>query len=189
MSKCVLAFDPGAKRMGWACIEETAKNKPPQYHGSGYFGLERRVNGSKPEPYQDYRLRLVEFWIKKAPVMFSRYKPDVVVAEIVPPVGGGNFVVATQSQLVSGAITVVQTMALLDDLVLGQIGATSVKKKVGGSGKATKVAVRNGVFKLMPYTEIFRKQWRDEDIFDISDAFAIGLAHLGYDVKGTNGRS
>src|SRR3954470_4313696 len=100
MSK-VLAIDPGAKRLGWAVLEETDKNKPPIYHGSGYFGVERGGNDGKEnkEPYQKYRLRLVDFWIKQAPIMFNRYKPDVVVAEIVPPVGGGNFVVATQSQL------------------------------------------------------------------------------------------
>lgn len=174
----VMAFDPGAERMGWAVISETPKNKPPKWSGSGYFGLKRERNEGKPEPYHEYRLRLLAFWIHKAPELFERYQPNIVVSEIVPVVGGGNFVAATQSQLAGDAITVVQVAALQASLDITQIGANTVKARIGGSKKATKVGVRNGVLKLMPQLENRKSQW--VKMFDESDAIAIALTHLGY---------
>lgn len=176
----ILAFDPGAERCGWAALErdkELGKNKPPEHLGLGYFGLERKVNGSKL-PYQEYRLKLLDFWISKTPELLDTYRPDMVVTEIVPVVGGGNFVVATQSQLAATAITVVQVIAKQHHIPVAQIGATTTKTKIGGSKKATKVAVRNGVIKIMPELEDFKKEWTK--VFDVSDAVATGLAFWGY---------
>ncbi len=182
----VLSFDPGAERCGWAALErdkEIGKNKRPEYLGLGHFGLKRQVNGSKLK-YQEYRLRLLDYWISKTPELLDTYRPDAVVAEIVPVVGGGNFVVATQSQLAATAITAIQVIAKQYHVPVAQIGATTVKTKIGGSKKATKVAVRNGVIKLMPELEEFKKEWIKAKVHDISDAVAIGLAFWGY----SNGR-
>ncbi len=176
----ILAIDPGALRLGFAVLEEGAKNKPPKYVASGIYGLERGGNKSKPEPFQQYRLRLIDFWIQAAPKLFESHTPDLVVGEIVPAVGGGNFRAATQSQLAETAITVVFVVAKQNGIPVEQIGATSAKRRIGGSKTATKVKVRNGVFKLMPETERYRVAWKR--VFDTSDAFAIALTYLGYDI-------
>lgn len=178
----VLALDPGAERMGYAILErpEDDKNKPCRRIGSGFLGIKRDSNESEKEAYQQYRLRLIDYWIAETPTLLNSFTPDVVVSEIVPVVGGGNFVVATQSQLASTAITVVQAVARQRGLKVEQLGATTVKAKIGGRKKATKVQVRNGVFKLLPGSEVFKKQWTV--LFDESDAHAIGLTYLGYKI-------
>lgn len=178
----VLSFDPGAERMGYAVLKQN-KEKAITKLGYGQLGVPRQRNKqNKQEPYHDYRMKVMDFWLVEAPALIKSFKPDIIVNEIVPVVGGGNFVVATQSQLASTAITVVQTIAKQQGVPIKQIGATTVKAKIGGGKKATKVAVRNGVFKIMPELEIHKKEWTK--VFDISDAFAIGFTHLGCD----NGR-
>jgi Holliday junction resolvasome RuvABC endonuclease subunit len=179
----VLAFDPGGVRQGFACVERSEdgqENKPPIYHGSGYFGVKRLTNGKKDEPYQEWRLRIIEFWVEKADDLLRFYKPDRVVSEIVPVVGGGNFVAATQSQLAGTANTTVQSVAVDRGYPIAQVGATTVKAKIGGSKKATKVAVRNGVIKLMPLLADRKRQWTK--IFEEPDALAICLTSLGYSI-------
>lgn len=184
MSERLLAFDPGAERCGWCALEresKRAKSKPPWANGLGYFGVPRQVNGSKTD-YQPYRLSLLDLWIEQTPILIERYEPDEIVSEIIPPVGGGNFVVATQSQLALCAITAIQVCAKQLGVPVLQLGATTVKTYIGGNKKATKVAVRNGVFKVIPDLEDHKKEWTK--MFDVSDAVAIGLTHWGYDNRG-----
>lgn len=175
----ILAFDPGAERCGYACIEG-AKDEKPALIGSGIFGLSRTVNeeSGKREEYQKYRLRLIEFWAREAEWLLNSYRPDEVATEIVPVVGGGNFVVATQSQLAATVVTVIQAVCFQNKVPVKQVGATTVKAKIGGSNKATKVKVRNGVLNLMPEQHIRAEGWKK--VFDESDAFAIALTRLGY---------
>src|SRR2546430_284219 len=100
----VLSLDPGSVRMGWAVLEsggEEPKKSKPHYVGSGVLGLTRHSNEGKDEPYQQYRLRLIDYCVLEAEYLLSFYRPDRVVSEIVPVVGGGNFVAATLSQLAS----------------------------------------------------------------------------------------
>jgi Holliday junction resolvasome RuvABC endonuclease subunit len=177
----ILAFDPGAERMGWAVLEGNGK-EAPRFHGSGIYGLKREQAGKKKEPYQKYRLRLIDYWAEHAPSILETHKPNTVISEIVPVVGGGNFVAATQSQLAGTAITTVQAVAVSQGYKVMQIGATTVKAKIGGKGSATKVAVRNGVYTLVPHIKANRERmWKI--IFDESDAFAIALCALGYSNK------
>lgn len=178
----ILSFDPGAERMGYAVLEQD-KNKDIKKLGYGQLGVTRQRNKqNKQEAYHDYRMKVIDFWLAEAPILINSFSPDIIVNEIVPVVGGGNFVVATQSQLASTAITIVQAVAKQNGIPVEQIGATTVKAKIGGGKKATKVAVRNGVFKIMPELEVHKKEWTK--VFDISDAFAIGFTYLGCD----NGR-
>lgn len=171
----VLALDPGAKRMGYAILQrpEGEENKPPNYFGSGVFGLHRDSN----ESYQEHRIWLLHRCVDVAEDLFNTYQPDEVVNEIVPPVGGSppNQI---QRQLSVTAITVFQTEASRRGIPIRQLAATSVKKAIGGKGKATKVAVRNGVIALIPELERFKKQWTD--IFEVPDALAVGLYAMGY---------
>lgn len=172
----ILGIDPGAKRLGWAVIES---GEPLKEVDVGISGLERHVNGKDKEKYQEYRLRLIEYWMGEVYSLF-KYEPDKLVNEIVPSVGGGNFIAATQSQLASAALTVIQCEAIRLEIPIVEFGATTVKKMVGGTGKATKVQVRNGVYDALPSTERFRKEW--VEVHDASDACAIALTGLGYKV-------
>lgn len=177
----VLGFDPGATRCGWACISLDAENKDVIEHGSGVFGLKRNYNGSKAEPYQEYRLRLIDFWIRNGKHLLNDYQPDVVIGETVPPTGTGNVAGNIQRTLAATSFTVVVVLARQDSVAVEQIGATSVKTRIGGSKKASKVAVRNGVYKIVPATERFHKEW--VSIFDRSDAYAVALCKLGFRVR------
>jgi Holliday junction resolvasome RuvABC endonuclease subunit len=156
------------------------KSKGPVDEGSTIFGLARGRNGSKKEPYHQYRLRLISHVTEVAPELLARFRPDRVAAEIVPVVGGGNFIAATQSELARTAVTVIFVVAAQNDVPVVQIGATSIKARIGGKNKATKVAVRNGVLKLLPETERFREEWKT--VFDRSDAYGAALAELGLKV-------
>lgn len=168
-------------RQGWAVVsKEDGKNKPPYWHASGYSGVVRLSKGKKAEPYQQWKLRIIDCWADEAVRLLNTYQPDVVVSEIVPVVGGGNFVAATQSQLAAAAITTVQAIAVDRGYKIVQIGATTIKKRVGGSKTATKVGVRNGVMKLIPYLADRKKMWTK--IFEEPDAIATALTYLGCSV-------
>lgn len=185
----ILALDPGAERMGWCVLARDGKRFKSSIRcvASGYFGVAREPNNSNTKTdFQPYRLSLLDFWIKTTPELIERYEPNEVVSEIIPAVGGGNFVVATQSHLALCAINTVQVVAKQYGLPVHQVGATTVKKAVGGNGEATKVQVRNGVLTLLPELEYRRKEWTK--VFDVSDALAIGLTHMGYKNPRTESR-
>lgn len=166
----ILAFDPGGERMGFGCLEQ--ESEEIKYLGSGLLGLHQ---GNKK--YQHYRLDLIDMWVKEADTLLRSYEPDVVVSEIVPPVGGSapNQV---QRQLALTAITTVQAIARTRSVKIEQMSATTVKADIGGSNKATKVSVRNGVIKLIPRLADRKRQWTS--VFDESDALAVALSYLGY---------
>jgi Holliday junction resolvasome RuvABC endonuclease subunit len=172
----VLAFDPGAERMGFACIAKGEENKDPVYYGSGHFGLSRKGNESS---YQEYRLNLIALWVEEAPKLIGAHQPDIVVNEIVPPVGGSG-ANQVQRQLATTAITTIQAVAIQSGLPIRQIGANTVKARIGGGKKASKVQVRNGVLHLMPDMQHKKKEWTK--VFDECDAFAVALTELGYQV-------
>jgi Holliday junction resolvasome RuvABC endonuclease subunit len=178
----VLAFDPGADRMGYALLETGPKeimSGMESHPSSGIKGVEK-LEG---ETYQDHRLRIIEYWAHTTNDLIKLFEPDMIVNEIVPPTGGniGNLI---HRQKAMAAITAVQVVAIQSGIQIKQIAASTVKKQIGGSGKATKVAVRNGVLKLLPSTERFKPEWKS--VFDHSDAFAVGLTSLGYkNEKGT----
>lgn len=185
----ILALDPGAERMGWCVLLRDGKRFKSSIRcvASGFFGVAREPNSSTTKTdFQPYRLSLLDFWIEKAAELIDRYEPTEIVSEIIPAVGGGNFVVATQSHLALCAITTVQVVAKQHGVPVRQIGATSVKKAIGGNGEATKVQVRNGVFLVLPELEDRKKEWTK--VFDVSDAVAIGLSHMGYKNPRTEGR-
>lgn len=166
----LLSFDPGAIRMGWACL--TSKPESLIYVDSGIEEIPRSDN----EPFQVYKLRLIEFWAYHTNYLITKYKPYGIVSEMVPAIG---FERSVQNQLAKAAITSVQTISCFLDVPVYQIGATTVKKRIGGDGKASKVKVRNGVIEILPELRPRLKDWTK--IFDESDAIAIGLAYLSHD--------
>jgi len=172
----VLAFDPGAKRCGYAHVGDPWDD--PVLYRSGILGLDRTRNGKKA-PYQEYRLDLIRYWTDQAWLLLKKIEPDVVVTETVPVVGGGNFVLAADSQLVGTVVTTIQVMAVLEGVPIVQVAANTVKKNIGLDG-TSKPRVRNGVLKVFPELEERRKEF--VKVFDETDAIAVGLTHLGVKV-------
>lgn len=168
----VLGIDPGAEHLGWAVIQK--EKDGPKYVGSGVFGVKRE----EKEKYQPYKLRLIQFWVKHTDYLLDSYVPDLLVSEIIPVVGGGNFVAATQSQLAATAITTIQAIAGVRGYKIEQVAANTVKKRIGGKKDATKVQVRNGVYRQLPELKVRGTEWTKH--FDEPDAIAIALTHLGY---------
>lgn len=168
----LMAIDPGALYLGWAILEPG-----PSCTASGISGVER----GKQEKYQDYRLRLIEFWADYAPRLLDEHKPDLVVSETVPVTG---FNVATQSVLASTAVTVIEAIALNRSIEVKHVAAQTAKKAVGGSGKATKTRVRKGVYQLLPQLKARDINWPEDQWtaghWDETDAIACGLTYLGY---------
>lgn len=162
----ILAIDPGAKRAGWAVLSEGS------YIASGILGLPDGDN------YQKRRLDLIDFWVGTTKYLLAEYEPLLVVSEIVPPTGGSIPSIINR-QLGLTVITTVQAIARDWGTGVSQVSATTVKKKIAGKGKASKVMVRDGVLKALPELEPRRPEWTGKDaVFDEVDALAIGLTYL-----------
>lgn len=102
--------------------------------------------------------------------------------EIIPAPQGSNFGALAQMNLAATVITTIQSIAYMLKLEVHQIAANKVKNKIGGSGNASKVKVRNGVYTILPETKtLTTNNW--SKVFDESDAFAVGLTYLGYNIK------
>jgi Holliday junction resolvasome RuvABC endonuclease subunit len=166
-----LGIDPGAVRCGWAVLEDNPKGL--LVIGSGIIGLERK----EKETYQDYKLRLIRNTIREGLRLIQSLKPHHMVCEIIPAVGGGNFVVATQSHLAATVATTFLTLGMEEGLKVSQVSANTVKRKIGGTKDASKATVRKGVYELMPDMPI-KEEWKK--VSDESDAYAIALYEMGY---------
>lgn len=161
----LLALDPGAKRLGWAILDDG------KYVNSGVWSCLREDG----ETYQNYRLRLIEeasLWMSACLIL---HKPDSLVSEIVPVKGFNDM---GQSILAMTAVTAMQAICIDRGIPMCQIGATTVKKEIGGTQKASKVGVRNGVWEILP--ELISKKAEWKGVYDESDAIAIGLAFSGF---------
>jgi Holliday junction resolvasome RuvABC endonuclease subunit len=101
--------------------------------------------------------------------------PTVMVTEIIPVKGFNDM---GQAYLALSVVSAMVGYAMGQGINCEQIGATTVKARIGGSNKATKVRVRNGVWQLIPDLQKKASQWKK--VFDESDAVAVGLAYLGY---------
>lgn len=171
----VLAFDPGALRMGWSVFDKGEDG--PVYIASSVVTIRRGKN----EEYQAYKLRVIQYWTDRQQRLLSSFNPDEVVGEIVPALGFNN---ATQAQLANAAITAVYTVSYLRGFKVYQLSARTVQSKIGNPAKgqkATKVRVRNGVFRLVPSLKNRAKEWTK--IFEEPDACAVALTQLGYSNK------
>lgn len=169
--KRVLGIDPGALRLGWACID--ADGDDYVLAGSGIMGLERY----EKEPFAHYRMKLIHYWVKE----FA--KLDVMNAsewyiERLPAVGGGNFIAATQSELAKTALTVIEALAHLHDRRVIELESSHIKSRLTGNGNATKVRVRNEVIQVFP--ELWPRKKELTDVADESDAIGIALVGAGY---------
>lgn len=172
----VLAIDPGAKRLGWAVVERNAFGEP-RCPVSGIFHCDRQVG----EAYQDYRLRAMREVVGWSETISKTYVFGEVVHETLPVKGFNDM---GQAYLALSVISAVAGFFMTVRHPVVQIGATTVKSKIGGSNKATKVRVRNGVWQLIPDLQGRGPNWKKgSKFFDESDAVAIGLAYLGFTRK------
>lgn len=170
----VLAYDVGAERMGFACLVGDGETAPV-YIESGITKVPRNNMD-----YQPYKLHLIEQWTYIAPAQFVRYSPDFIVCETMPAIGFNN---ATQAELAKAAIITVMAMAMERSIPVFQIAAITVKKQIGGHGKATKVRVRDGVIRLLPELADRKFEWQEsKKTMDEPDALGVGLAKLGYSI-------
>jgi Holliday junction resolvasome RuvABC endonuclease subunit len=166
----VLALDPGAKRLGWAVLYD-GNDGSPRYHSSGIWTSERKDS----ETYQGYRLRAMSeagIWID---TMTTQYLPDEVVMETIPVRGFNDM---GQAYLALSVISAMSGVCATKRVQMSQIGATTVKARIGGSNKASKVRVRNTVWQVFPALQSKAPEWKK--VYDESDAIAIGLTRLGY---------
>jgi Holliday junction resolvasome RuvABC endonuclease subunit len=157
--------------MGVAILDYDEKTNVVEYVYSTYWETH------KPDSmkYQEYRLRVVQEMVENAEQLFAFHEPDQVACEVLPVRGFTN---SSQVFLAHAALAAVQGIAFAFGAQVTQVAAVTVKKRIGGSPKATKVAVRNGVLQLLPELAPKKSKWTK--VFDESDAIAIGLTTLGY---------
>lgn len=171
----VLGFDAGAKRMGWGCLEG-GPDLAPRYLGSGIASL---IADDDEKP-QDYRMRLIDHWSQHGYDMLEEWKPDLVATETIPLFGSPGFSNNIQSKLAHVAVTTLHAVCSIYGTPVVQIAAISVKARIGGGKKASKVAVRNGVIALLPDLLPRKKTWTKAETMDEPDALGVGLVALGY---------
>lgn len=167
----ILSIDPGAKRFGWAIVDFDINENmvyEPSYVSSGVLGIERGLE----ETYVVFKNRLISFFIPEFEKLLKEYQPDLVVFEFLPIANvKGNI---AQRVLVFAVATVAQTICIQSEIPFKEIAATTIKKCICGSMRATKVQIRNAVLKTFPQLEPRKK----EIIADESDAIAVALAWM-----------
>lgn len=173
----VLAIDPGAERLGWACLEYTEERLV--YYTSGILAHHKSI------PDQEYKLELISGLLDPVTALLEDHEPDLVINEIVPSVGSGNFAVSGQGYLANTAIVVANTLTFIAGIPVQQIAARSVQTKIAKKPEKktkgiTKVQVRNGVVEYFP----FLKDRAKDMAADETDAIAIGLAGLAVHYPG-----
>lgn len=156
--------------MGFAVITGNGK-AIPIHVDSGVEQCIRQPN----EAYQVYRSRLIQHWAAKTYGMIRIYDPDLIAYETLPVKGFRDM---SQALLASAAITAVHAIGVTETIPVQTYAASSVKARIAGSNRATKVGVRKGVQYFLP--ELDTPGWPQYP--DESDAVAIGLTALGYKI-------
>ncbi len=164
--------------MGWAILANPHTHFEPQYVASGTYGLIRHGEGKDAEPWQEYKLRLIEHFTIKSGAILYKYRPLVLISEIQPAVGGGNYVAATQAELAKTSSVVFQSAFYREGLKVVQYGSNTIKKILTGDSGASKVKVRNAVIKFFPELAENKQRWQaNKDGFDEPDAIGIALVY------------
>lgn len=161
----ILGIDPGAERMGWCLMTYEG-----EYVDSGCW-KQPKIDG---ETYQNYRLRIE----RESTIIFVSFFEEhddvtLIVNEILPATGFSNSVQAYLANVVLACLHSVAAMIAIDVV---QIAAISVKVRIAGTKKATKVAVRNSIIQLFPILANRKKDWTKE--FDEPDAIAVAASYV-----------
>lgn len=174
----VLSFDPGSVRMGWA-VQDGVPPLQPKHVASGVFYYPR---GDR-EPYQPYRLKMLEDWFtNNTPMLLDEYAPHKVATEIVPSRGAGEAGM-TKLMLAQSNVDAVDCACMVWDVPFEQIAHSTWVKAVYGEHKkdekVTKQKARNAVLEWYPELRtLYWKAWLKE--FEQPDAIGVGLAGMGY---------
>jgi Holliday junction resolvasome RuvABC endonuclease subunit len=180
----VLAVDPGALRAGWAILGSPGDDGKAAHIASGVIHHPRLPK----QPFQEYRMELTEHWIEEAFDLLEEYKPDVLISETVPSRGPE---IMDQLYLANVQITVLHAIAISYGVKVVQVSARSVQSKIAlrkKDVKVTKPQVRNGVLLQFPELESCLRS-KGKQIFERSDAIAIGLYYFGCYTVIVNDRS
>jgi Holliday junction resolvasome RuvABC endonuclease subunit len=172
----VAGFDIGAKRCGWAYVNENGDEF--KLMSSGVTGIERRDD----EQFGDYWSRLIRFWVKECDWLIGKSGADLdkVIVERVP-FSGVSTAAAAQRVLALSVGIIIESHCYRYGYKFEYIGATTVKKRLTGSGQATKVRIVNTVIDIFP--ELKSREKELKKIPDESDAIAVALVGLGYDIS------
>jgi hypothetical protein len=165
----ILAFDSGARRAGWAMLEN-------QWWGIEFDSDVISFPRESKELYQDYRMRLAQFWTFKTLDLIHDLNPDHIVTETVPVYGMNDF---SQGYLANVMATTVHAVAFIQGITVAQVSARKVQSAIAIGGKTkkpTKPQVRNGVIERLPEVKDTLKS--EMKVFERSDALAIGLWYL-----------
>jgi crossover junction endodeoxyribonuclease RuvC len=161
----IMGIDPGAKRLGLSVLEK--RNSSIEYIDSKIVGLERGKLA-----YQEYKVALISFMTDEGDIFISKYKPDIIVAEMVPVQGFSN---SAQAQLAACASICFLSVGSSRQIKIEQISAIRVKKLVTGNAKATKTKIKKAVLEQFPKLEYKKQEWKIQA--DEADAIAIALAY------------
>jgi hypothetical protein len=147
----------------------------PNYIASGVIHCAKRPD----QKFQDHRMELISLWLDESFDLIEEYKPNVLITETVPSRGPE---IMDQLYLVNVQCTTLQAVALTYGMKVVQVSARSVQAKLAlrkKDVKVTKPQVRNGV--LTHYPELIErlKPKGEKQIFEESDAIAIGLWYTG----------
>lgn len=163
-----------------------------RYVDSGIVSLAR----GKDEPFQQYRERLLVFWVDNFS-QIADFLDDKRVEmadrdfefmfEVVPAIGFGQSGGAVQAQLAQAVATICQSLCEEWTYPWRQMTASSIKKSVCGYGDATKVQVRDAVIGLFPELEPRKRELTT--VADESDAIAIAAVAAGYKVPKKKGKN
>lgn len=166
----LLAIDPGAKRLGYSVFDKKHK----ELICSGILGLDRAKDSDIS--YQDYKICLIEYYMRHIPLLIKKFNVDELIIEIVPV--KGNFNDGSQLALaaVSATCVIAASYIVPQKVDITQVAASTVKKRLTGNGRATKVMIRNKVLELYPYLLDRKEDFKK--IFDEIDAIAIGHISL-----------
>jgi Holliday junction resolvasome RuvABC endonuclease subunit len=165
----IIGLDSGAKRLGISVIDKH-KNGSLDLIYSDIF-----VTNQEPtEKYMEYKSRLCTSTAPLALELFMDIEPDLIIAEQIPIIfSSGN---PSQRILGFGLMCALQALSVDQNWEWKEIAATTVKKKITGNGKATKVAIRNAVIKQFP--ELAERKKELTDVADEADAIAIALSQI-----------
>lgn len=149
----VLGLDPGIDRLGWAIIRETEEGIELVHYGL--------ITTDKS---RDSAARFAEIAIDLQQLIHT-HEPDIVYIEKL-----FFSINAKTAMLIAEARGVLKVTTALENLEIKELHPMQLKKKIVGTGKATKKEIQAAISSLFSIEEKFKTD-------DVADAIAI--AYIG----------
>jgi len=149
----VLGIDPGSVNTGWSVVSQVAARY--QVHGAGVIRMK------SAQPLADRLLRIHTSLLE----LIGRFQPDQVAIEAIFKHR------SSESALRLGHARGVALLAAVShDLPIGEYNPMTVKRTVGGHGRAGKAEIQRLVQRLVGGDKVLAQ--------DAADATAIAITHL-----------